>query len=256
MAKIITEFPSGIIIKILTATNFTSIQKTAKEKQMSKDYLYSLNTKRSINLEPETIDKIANTFGVTSELLYELQELAQKLELELETRDDLPPEEKERLKLQALAYKVLKHYLNSTNLPTSIKDTKLIAVTSNPQTPNDHFGTILRVIQCMNFITDVKLASISGIKRQTIHLIRKNKTNPQERSLKAISESLNLPIEGLYDLKKLELELREYLETTDIEKNRKELIILQALAHTLLDYYFDKKAKNVLSQKLVKAIKK
>ena len=69
--------------------------------------------------------------------------------------------------------------------------------------------------------------------------IKSNRISSSKDTLTRIAEILGLTYSILTQLRELEKKLEEDLETrTDIEQERKELLILQALSHAVLDYYY------------------
>ena len=104
-------------------------------------------------------------------------------------------------------------------------------------------GRIIKVLLSTNFISFKTLAKKSRVSLNTTYKINHSETNPTNKTLTKIAKPLKLSLEILYSLKELEKRLKEYLEQcSDIVEERKELIILQALSHALLDYYFNESA--------------
>lgn len=254
MTKINKTFPVGRIIKVLRATNFISVKAAAVRIKITPETL------RKIELEPkatplyETIDKIATAFQLPIFFLEELNYLETKLEEDLNKQANITVEEKERLILQALAYKVLEYYLTPINLPLNLKYDKIPNTNTSKKPPNKDYSRIIKVLLSTNFISFKTLAKESRVSLNTTYKINRSETNPTNKTLTKIAKSLNLSLKIIYSLKELEIDLEKYLEQcSDIDEENQKLIILQALSHALLDYYFNESAE---TQNLVKATKR
>ena len=254
MTKINKTFPVGRIIKVLRATNFINIQTAASRIKITDEQLGKLEINPKATSLYETLDKIANAFQLPIPFLEELHYLESKLEEDLTKQSNITAEEKEKLILQALAYKVLEYYLTPMNLPIKLKDDKITKTTTSKKPANKNYNRIIKVLLSTNFISFKTLAKKSRVSLNTTYKINRSETNPTNKTLTKIAKPLKLSLEILYSLKELEKRLKEYLEQrSDIVEERKELIILQALSHALLDYYFNESAE---PPNLVKAIKR
>ena len=131
------------------------------------------------------------------------------------------------------------------NLPIKLKYNKITKTTTSKKTTNKNYNRIIKVLLSTNFISFKTLAKKSRVSLNTTYKINRSKTNPTNKTLTKIAKPLKLSLEILYSLKELEKRLKEYLEQhPDMVEERKELIILQALSHALLDYYYRQASTN------------
>ena len=254
MTKINKTFPVGRIIKVLRATNFINIQTAASRIKITDEQLGKLELDPKATPLYETIDKIATSFQLPIFFLEELNYLETKLEEDLNKQANITVEEKERLILQALAYKVLEYYLTPINLPLNLKYDKIPNTNTSKKPPNKDYSRIIKVLLSTNFISFKTLAKESRVSLNTTYTISYSQTNPTNKTLTKIAKSLNLSLKIIYSLKELEIDLEKYLEQcSDIDEENQKLIILQALSLMVLKYYFEQdNINNTIYKKLTK----
>lgn len=233
MAKI-EEKIFGKIVRILRASNFFTLKAAGAKANICTSTFCNYETElRTPNYNKQI--KIAEAFRIPKELFDELWNLTKGLNEILNEKYG----NAELITLQIITYRVLNHYLTQANIPENLMGIDTLDPNTPPISTDNNFSRIMKVLERMNFITPTTLAQKANIDIHVIGYIKSNRISSSKDTLTRIAEILGLTYSILTQLRELEKKLEEYLETrTDIEKERKELLILQALSHALLDYYY------------------
>ena len=229
MAKI-EEKIFGKIVRVLRASNFLTLKAAGAKANICTSAFYNFETELRTPKYNKQI-KIAEAFRIPKELFDELRNLTKGLNEKYGNT--------ELITLQIITYRVLNHYLTQANIPENLMGIDTLNPNTPPISTDNNFSRIMKVLERMNFITPTPLAKKANIDIHVIGYIKSNRISSSKDTLTRIAEILGLTYSILTQLRELEKKLEEYLETrTDIEKERKELLILQALSHALLDYYY------------------
>lgn len=239
MAKIEQKI-FGKIAKVLRASNFLTLKAAGAKANICTSAFYNFETElRAPNYSKQI--EIAEAFRIPKELFDELWNLTKGLNENLNKKD----ENDELITLQTIAYRVLNHYLIQANIPENLTGINALSNDTPPIPTDNNFSRIMKVLEKMNFINPTPLAKKANIDIHVIGYIKSKRISTSKDTLARIAEILGLTYGILTQLRELEKKLEEYLETrTDIERERKELLILQALSHALLDYYYRQASTN------------